>query len=183
MEKISSLIKRARELAKLANKATPGPWKCGYMSGDERNDSDWGANGIFSEATKTMICGDGGGWDAGFEPPNKDDAALIEAAPEMARLLNELANVVERLQDDVHVVKNFALNAQKRIEDKHVFVRVLRKYAPELLAKRDILGAKRFVVIDVDDNNKVCITIDVYYGGRVYNIWDEIDNFVDILFH
>ncbi len=95
MSEVNELIRRARELAALADKATPPPWKCRHVSGNERRDSDWGALGIFSESAKTLVCGDGDGWDAGFVPPNEADAALIEAAHEMARLLRQLADELE----------------------------------------------------------------------------------------
>ncbi|RMH78256.1 MAG: hypothetical protein D6681_20180 [Calditrichaeota bacterium] len=76
-EKTETLLKRARELAALAEKATPGPWHA-YDRG----------TGWDIEETEPPIRGM-------FE--QEADARLAAAAPEMARLLCEMADLLECL--------------------------------------------------------------------------------------
>jgi len=73
----SDLIRRARELARLAEKATPGPW---IEDGD-------GVSTSFSSpagdvAVACTVC-------------NDTDRSLIAAAPDMARLLGQLADELD----------------------------------------------------------------------------------------
>ncbi len=78
MADTTDLIRRARELAKLAEKATPGPW--------------------FEDPFRMEIYGkDHTAWVA---KTTDWDRPLLIAAPEMARLLGQLADELERLSGD-----------------------------------------------------------------------------------
>jgi hypothetical protein len=85
------LIRRARELAALADNATPGPWKvdCTYNEPVIVTDSQHPEDVVGATTEDSAI----GGWlDA-----TDADLLLIAAAPEMARLLKQMAEELEAL--------------------------------------------------------------------------------------
>lgn len=78
------IVQHARRLAALADKATPGPWKV-----------HWGSR-LMMRPSLGVVVTDKDDWD----PRAPYDARLIAAAPEMAHLLSEMANVVEKLEEE-----------------------------------------------------------------------------------
>ena len=84
MSNVRSLIKRAREFAALEEKATPGPW-------------EWKRWGIFSLAALRYVLTSETNPEAEQRPVAGNDADydLLEAAPEMATLLRQLADALE----------------------------------------------------------------------------------------
>ena len=91
MADTADLIRRARELAKLAEKATPGPWYA--RPNPEWHRAPWRVD--TRERLPEDRYDDGNVCLAG-----KHNALLIAAAPEMARLLGQLADELERLSSD-----------------------------------------------------------------------------------
>ena len=87
-DNVTDLIRRARELAKLAEGATPGPWLVespGRVYACE----------VRHKPSAYLV--------AAVITPYKDtsaDARLIAAAPDMARLLVQLADELERLREE-----------------------------------------------------------------------------------
>jgi len=81
------LIRRARELAALADGATPGPWR--WMYADTLLES---ADGRRTVLDHSMLCDE---CVQRSVDPSERDARLIEAAPEMAALLRQLADALE----------------------------------------------------------------------------------------
>ena len=80
MADTADLIRRAQELAKLAEKATPGPWeRVGGAAVRERTDSRLIAS-VYANA--------------------QQNANLIASAPEMARILSQLADELERFRNE-----------------------------------------------------------------------------------
>ena len=87
MNKYENLIRRARELAALTTGATPGPWDC--------------SNYVLRQTSSLYKI-------ASFdEAPDDEEAKLIAAAPEMARLLAEMANALEKkeVDDDLKTIR------------------------------------------------------------------------------
>jgi len=80
------LIRRARELARLAEKATPGPWKL-IWHGNERYPFPLT---VHTEDDCYWITRDG-------TVSSEANARLIAASPGMARLLAEMADALERV--------------------------------------------------------------------------------------
>jgi hypothetical protein len=79
MSDIKELIIRARELAALADKATPGPWWCDSCDG------------------YSVVRGRGYGGDLLSDVrEHPQNAKLIAAAPDMARLLGEMVDELEK---------------------------------------------------------------------------------------
>jgi hypothetical protein len=88
MSEAQDLIKKARELTALADKATPGPW------------SKDGLFWLLRFSKKNA-----GNWEEEVKDheylPDEDDASLIAAAPDMARLLKQMADELEaRINDE-----------------------------------------------------------------------------------
>lgn len=81
-ELYKELIRRARELASLAEKATSGPWSAHWSLRLEMRPS------------LGVVVTDKDDWD----PRAPYDARLIAAAPEMAHLLGKIANLIEKLE-------------------------------------------------------------------------------------
>ena len=85
----NEMIKRARELAALAEGATPGPWVQEWMTQDEDGQlQEPELTGYVVDTSPFMNevanCRDMG------------DTALVAAAPEMAALLEKMADELER---------------------------------------------------------------------------------------
>ena len=80
-----NLVKRARELAKLTEKATPGPWK------------KHGCDCVYSAKIPNPGRNPGGLVFISDVALRSADHDLIVAVPEMARLLGQLADELERL--------------------------------------------------------------------------------------
>jgi len=95
------LIQRAREFAALADKATPGPW---YVMG----------YALRQRGSGYRI--------AGFDlPPDVEEEDLIAAAPDMAKLLAEMADRLERTRKALRILANAAdpfLADQSRATDE-----------------------------------------------------------------
>ena len=88
----TGLIRRARELAKLAEKATPGPWAIVEISGLLIHRGDM----AYCDESECSCIDDG--YIATAE--RQTDAKLIQAAPDMALLLGQLADELERLRNE-----------------------------------------------------------------------------------
>lgn len=76
------LIRRARELAKLAEKATPGPWRL-----DSDGDTVFGG----TEDIKVIVSTEPGV----LETPDEYDLKLVAASWEAVRLLGQLADELD----------------------------------------------------------------------------------------
>ena len=87
-DNVTDLIRRARELAKLAEKATPGPWAIVETSGLLIHRGDM----AYCDEPECSCMDDGYIATAGRQA----DAKLIQAAPDMALLLGQLADELER---------------------------------------------------------------------------------------
>jgi len=87
---IKDMIQKAREFAALADKATPGPWS-----------AEIEVSGKFVHRADQEYCDDPncGCLEAGFvaSTESKEDATFIAAAPDMAKLLAEMADELEKL--------------------------------------------------------------------------------------
>ena len=92
MNSAENMIKRARELAKLAEKATPGPWVIVEISGLLIHRGDM----AYCDGPECSCMDDG--YIATAE--RQTDAKLIQAAPDMALLLGQLADELERLRNE-----------------------------------------------------------------------------------
>lgn len=95
-KQVQMLIRRARELTALAEKATPGPW------------SKWLPSGagcfIIFKRLETWPFRRQIAYTQPLEPPEEHhNARLIAAAPEMACLLAEMADVLERLEKQLDI--------------------------------------------------------------------------------
>ena len=97
MVETDELIKRAREYARLAEKATPGPY--GFARGDRISgflphivclDADGDASGEFIARVGSKK------WPVDPADQIYDNAHLLAAAPDMAELLAEMANALEK---------------------------------------------------------------------------------------
>lgn len=86
----SGLVRRARELAALARKATPGPWRVFDRDAFPR----MGACQHIATLNRWKILRM-----YQIESDDRANAELISAAPEMARLLAEVADALERKGD------------------------------------------------------------------------------------
>lgn len=75
-------------------KHTPGPWIFEHRTGDHPlNDQDgWGCDGLWA-VNGGFILGSGAGWDGTYQGPTEANAHLIAAAPEMADLLRDIAQL------------------------------------------------------------------------------------------
>jgi hypothetical protein len=81
---IQGLIRRARELAKVADNATPGPWRAAQAkSGPFKLSPWWYVVGLPIDGPST-----------GGDYYSEADAKLCAAAPEMARLLKQMADAL-----------------------------------------------------------------------------------------
>jgi len=87
MTDTNDLIKRARKLAVLADKATPGPWGVDAI-GDDRF---WIVARRFWVITETLR----NKYRLEYPYGYRDDAELMAAAPDMAKLLREMADALE----------------------------------------------------------------------------------------
>jgi len=82
MSDVHDMLRRARELAALADNAMPGPWEL-----------EPGATRVWlSDAVYVSIVAVDG------RPVNEQDKALIAAAPDMVRLLRQLADTLAELE-------------------------------------------------------------------------------------
>jgi hypothetical protein len=92
MADVQDLIERARELAALADDATPGPWEWKHGIGAPvligGGGEYWVMKEELSYANSSV---------SGRPLPSEEDKRLIAAAPDMARLLGEMANYLEAL--------------------------------------------------------------------------------------
>jgi len=89
MSDASDLIRRAREMAKLAEEATPGPWRIGEGEAKRRRyRTVMSQSGFRLLSMRTNYL------------ERDADARLIAAAPDMARLLGQLADELERLRSE-----------------------------------------------------------------------------------
>ena len=88
---MNDMIERARELSKLADKATPGPWAAHVIP----NSTDMWVAGALSPEGYADICDVKTSLTRG-PVETATNAKLIAAAPEMAKLLNEMANGLEK---------------------------------------------------------------------------------------
>jgi len=90
---ITEMVRKAKEFAALAEKATPGPWVW---------DSGVGAPVLLGADETEWVLKEELVYDNGFGEsiPSDEDMALIAAAPDMARLLAEMAEVLERLMSE-----------------------------------------------------------------------------------
>ena len=88
---MTDMIALARELAKLAEKATPGPWAAHVIP----NSTDMWVAGALSPEGYADICDVKTGLTRG-PVETAANAKLIAATPEMARLLSEMANELEK---------------------------------------------------------------------------------------
>ena len=72
---------------------SPGPWVHEYRSGDDPRNvshSGWGTEGLW-DADGNLILGADFGWDASYMPPkNPADIKLLQAAPDMLKMLKKL---------------------------------------------------------------------------------------------
>lgn len=83
---MNDMIERAKRMARLADKATSGPWRLRYKEGDKViRLIDQYENFVGVEAHKNALT----------------NALLAAAAPEMAKLLGQMADEIERLQEEV----------------------------------------------------------------------------------
>jgi hypothetical protein len=89
---VMGLIKRAREFAALADKATPAPWKL-IWHGNERYPFPLT---VLTEDDCCWITRDG-------TVSSEANARLITAAPDMARLLGEMADALEAATKDAEL--------------------------------------------------------------------------------
>ena len=93
MGKVEDLIERARELAKLAEEATPGPYT-----------TEVWLSGRLIHRAGIAYCNDQrcGCLEAGFvaKAVSPQDARLLAASWDMARLLAEMADELERLSPE-----------------------------------------------------------------------------------
>jgi hypothetical protein len=79
---IQDLIRRARKLAALAKKATPGPWRAAQAkSGPFKLSPWWYVVGLPVDGPST-----------GGDYYSEADAKLVAAAPDMAHLLKQMAD-------------------------------------------------------------------------------------------
>jgi len=92
MNDVQELIKRARELAALANKATPGPWRWVAACTRFERDVDERASNQRDVLDFSLLCDKCA---HKVVVPSIPDSDLIAAAPEMAELLHKLADVLE----------------------------------------------------------------------------------------
>lgn len=81
------LMKRARELLALRDKATPGPWEWPGRFADNPSDS----SSVYS--TSGRLC-----WPLGDSAQAENDAAFIASAHDMADTIRDLLAEVERVQ-------------------------------------------------------------------------------------
>ena len=97
------LIEKARKFAALADKATPGPW---YIMG----------YALRQRGSGCRI--------AGFDlPPDVEEEDLIAAAPDMAKLLAEMADELERTRKALRILADAAdpfLANQSQATDERV---------------------------------------------------------------
>ena len=84
MVETDELIKKAREYARLAEKATPAPW----FVIDDIDSANLG-RAVVGDGWRVALC------NTREEKQNDADATLIAAAPEMALLLAEMASEIE----------------------------------------------------------------------------------------
>ncbi len=90
MSETNDLIARARKLASLADDATPSPWKIIEASGRLVHRGDM----AYCDSPECSCLEDG----LIASAQTKEDARLIAAAPEMARLLVELSDKLEQCE-------------------------------------------------------------------------------------
>lgn len=89
--KLEALICRARELAALAEKVTPGLWK---WEKSERGFALWcPGSGKYIHAGRVDFMPE-------YCPEATANMAILAAAPEMARLLTEMADVLQKKEDE-----------------------------------------------------------------------------------
>ena len=90
------LIEKARKFAALAEKATPGPWK---VMGDKKPLIGVESDPTLGKHGKVVIDGDCDGRRVWLNA-KKVDLHLCAAAPEMAKLLGEMADRLERYEKE-----------------------------------------------------------------------------------
>jgi len=96
---MDELIKRARELAALAEKATPGPWEWVQGIGTMvlcRTDEGLAVEWVIKENLSHSDPSHSGG-----PCPTKENAELIAAAPEMAKLLGKMAEELDHIREQL----------------------------------------------------------------------------------
>jgi len=93
---VSDLIRRARELAKLADKATPGPWRWVAACTRFERDVDERASNQRAVLDFSLLCDE---CVHKVVVPSIPDSDLIAAAPEMALLLRQLADALEEVRN------------------------------------------------------------------------------------
>lgn len=75
---------------------SPSPWTFGSRNGEERGDgSGWGASGLWTEDNR-LILGTGDGWESEYQGPEKADANLIEASPDLLAAAKAVKDAIEK---------------------------------------------------------------------------------------
>jgi hypothetical protein len=94
MSDVHDLIRRARELAALADKATPGPWRAAQAkSGPFKLPPWWYVMGLPVDGPST-----------GGDYYSEADAKLVATSPDMAHLLAEMADELEQHRQALTII-------------------------------------------------------------------------------
>jgi len=135
---MSDLIQRAREFAALADKATPGPWE---VHANDQRTSD--GEGFLDGWNIGMRYGDKGQIvdfvRIGAYQYGEPEAHLVAAAPDMAKLLAEMADELERIRQALRILANavdpFLADQSQATDERVALVQpVTMKEAEELNA-------------------------------------------------